>query len=319
MKPTLRRFWENAIGNILKSEQYIARFGDWLKAQGFSERTVTDYPDSVRKFLKWCRDHGVFSVDEMTSRHLRAYQGDLMAREYHGHPLSQSTLKKRMEEVKSFLKFLLQSGIIWRDPSSGMEFPKRQRLLPRNILDVCEIEWILRQPDLNSPLGLRDQAIIELLYSTGLRNSELRYLTLDQIHLHSRTLRVIGKGGKEALLPIGEKALESLSAYLLHGRPELDRGLAYVFLSKNGRLLTLANLGDMLKRYAKKAGIEKSVTPHGFRHSCATHLLQNGADIRVIQKLLRHESLDTTQIYTRVDIRDLEKAQRLYHPLERRS
>jgi integrase/recombinase XerD len=275
----------------------------------------------------------VENIRAANSRHILAYQGQLMEKTYRGKPLAPRTLHVRLSQVKTFFRFLLKTGRIYHDPAAGIDLPKRGRTLPRGILNEKEILCLLTQPDIGTPLGIRDRAILELLYSCGLRSSELRQLQIVDVDVSERTVHVLGKGNKEAVVPFGREAQRALDHYLLFARPVLlrsyhggrqktegkleeEKGRAFLFLTKNGHRINAANLYHMLRRYAKAAGLAQKIGPHSLRHTCATHLLKHGADIRHIQKLLRHTDISTTEIYTRVAIEDLKEAQMKFHPRE---
>ena len=309
-------------------------FREWLIARGCSARTFTDYPEDIKPFLAFLEAQEVENIRSVTAAHLLRYQGHLMEKRYRGKPLGPRTVHGRMSQVKTFFRFLLKTGRVYHDVAAGVELPRRGRTLPRGILNEKEIIKLLEGPDLTQPIGIRDRAILELLYSSGLRNREIRNLTLSDLDMEERRIHVLGKGNKEAVVPFGKEAHRALDHYLLYARPVLlksykgarpktkrmlleEAGKDYVFLTKNGYRLDQANLCHMLWGYAKKAGFSRKVSPHGLRHTCATHLLQNGADIRHIQKLLRHNDISTTQIYTRVSIEDLKEAQMKFHPRER--
>jgi site-specific recombinase XerD len=241
--------------------------------------------------------------------------------EFRGKPLNVRTIHFRLGVVKTFFKFMHKSGRIYHDPMANYTLPKQPKTLPRNIGDVAEVRALIECPNVAEPLGKRDKALLELVYSCGLRNQEVRSLELRHLDLKGRQLRVLGKGGSENVVPFGECAGKALEDYLLFGRGELVKKESekdFLFLSNLGLPISTEALRQIFMKYCKKAGIEKELRAHSLRHSCATHLLQNGADIRHIQRLLRHQSLDTTQIYTRVDVGDLRQAQLKYHPREQR-
>jgi integrase/recombinase XerD len=223
-----------------------------------------------------------------------------------------------LSAVRSFFRHLFKQGVLFHDPAASLEHPKHSQPLPRGILSDAHVLALLKAPDAKTPLGMRDRAILELLYTTGLRNTELRTLRITDVERDAAQIHVTGKGTKDRVVPVGRIALNWLSLYLKEARPKLlggkDRGL--VFLSKNGRIITTLNLIDLVRKYGKKAGLPQEVTPHALRHTCATHLLRAGADIRSIQVLLGHSSLATTQIYTHVEIADLKKVHRAFHPRE---
>lgn len=313
----------------------LEQFREWLLAKGMSRRTVEDYPDDLKAFLAFLFASGVAEPHEITPRHILSYQSFLLAKENRGKPLSLRTVNGRMGQVKTLFRFLLKTARIHHDPAALLELPKRPKTLPRGILEVKEVSVLLSAPDLKTPVGLRDRALLEMLYSTGLRSSEVRHLALSDLRLEEGWVFVKGKGGVEAYVPFGEETRRALENYLLFGRPHLfkgsrgahrkdprriveERGGELLFPTKNGHLMNCPNLWARVRYYAKKCGIEGNIGPHSFRHTCATHLLRGGADIRHIQALLRHKDVNTTQVYTRVCIDDLKEAQRKYHPRERK-
>lgn len=238
-----------------------------------------------------------------------------------GKPLSLETQYARITPLKSFFRFLLKSNYILYDPTQEIELPKRKKNLPKDIMTKKEVFRLLSKPDPDTPLGLRDRAIMEVLYSTGIRSSELRTLTVYDIDYLNGDLRVVkGKNAKDRVIPIGEIAGNYVEEYIKHARPELtqDSGEKTLFLTKNGRPINHSNLIWIIKKYVKKAKLKKNITTHSFRHTCATHLLKNRAPIRHIQEILGHYSLETTQIYTRVEVSDLKKVHARCHPREKK-
>ncbi len=312
----------------LHFEILLEEFKEWLFLQSKAKRTIKEYPFYAEKFLLFLEEEKVFEVQQITPQHIASYHSFLLEKEYAGQPLSISTVRNRLVQLRTFFRFLFDCEKIYIDPMAHYKLPKFVKHLPRNIPEVWQISKILKAVDFNTPLGIRDWVIVVLLYGSGLRSEELRYLKLDQVRLKSGDVLVFGKGGKEAVVPLTLGCQKALSGYLLFSRPHLLKGNKgaplykgedsgnFVFLSKNGRRLSSANLRDLLHRLCHKAGLETSFSAHSFRHACATHLLRNGADLRHIQKLLRHEDLNTTQIYTKVDVEDLKEAQKKYHPLE---
>lgn len=312
----------------------IEQFREYLQAKNLSSRTSEEYPEYIKSFLAYLEDREVEDIRSVVVGHIQGYHNLLRERTYQGRPLSVSTIQMRLSQVKTFFRFLHKTGKIYFDPACNYDLPKRGKRLPRNILEIKEVIKLLEAPDLSTSIGIRDKAIMELLYSSALRNTELRELELKDINLEDQTLYIIGKGDVEALVPYGSAAKRALEHYLLFSRLKLlkhyrggkpvsekrlkaEKGKEYLFLSKNAHLITPANLYQMIMRYAKAVDIEHKVGPHSLRHSCATHLLKNGADIRHIQQLLRHKDINTTQIYTHVAIEDLKMAQAKYHPRER--
>lgn len=311
----------------------LETYREHLAARGLSPLTQKDYCGQLHPFLFFLVLKHVDDFKAVASPLLESYRTFLLEPRGEAKPLTLHTIGLRLSRVKIFFRFLHRSGRIPLDVAASVNLPRQGKRLPKGIPREDEVLTLLALPDLATPLGLRDRAILELLYSTGLRNAELRFLELPEIDLPSRTLFVRGKGGKEALVPFGGEARKALIHYLGFGRPHLMRGRAggrrlsetrrqgdagkdHVFLSKNGHRLTQQNLGDILKRYVGNAGLS-AVTPHTLRHTCATHLLKGGADIRHIQQLLRHSSLTSTQIYTRLMVEDLKAAQEKFHPREK--
>jgi len=276
----------------------------------------------LRFFLEYLdKETKAEDLSQLSYGDLSAYQTWLYyteTRKGEGKPLSLNTQAMRLSAVKGFFRWLFKEGILFHDPAASLAQPKQRDSLPRTILTDKQTLSLLNAPHVKTPLGLRDRAILELLYATGIRNEELRSLKLQDVEREAAQARITGKGSKDRVVPIGRIALNWLSLYLQDARPKLvrlpDTGL--LFLSKRGRKITGLNLGDLVRRYAKKAGLPDTITPHALRHTCATHLLRAGADIRHIQALLGHSELSTTQVYTRVEIGDLKKVHRLYHPRE---
>jgi integrase/recombinase XerD len=226
--------------------------------------------------------------------------------------------------VRSFFRYLVKSDVLLYDPAASLELPKRKGILPRSVLSKKEMARLLAAPDATTPLGLRDRAMLEVLYSTGIRNAELRALQLYDLDLDRGLLRINdGKNAKDRVVPLGEVACAFLREYLAEARPKLlsvrgGAGEAKVFLSKNGRPLLPLGVIVPIHKHAKAAGIERPVTPHTLRHTFATHLLAGRADIRHIQAMLGHTSVATTQIYTRVEVTDLKAVHHRCHPREKR-
>jgi integrase/recombinase XerD len=219
--------------------------------------------------------------------------------------------------LKSFFKWLARNNVILYNPASDLELPKLEKRLPRNVMNAAEAESVINQPDTTTPLGVRDRAILETLYSTGVRRMELVGLTLFDLDVSRGTVMVReGKGKKDRMIPIGERALAWIKKYLVDVRPTLvvppDGGT--LFLTVLGEPLSRNRLGELVREYVEKAGIVKKGSCHLFRHTMATLMLENGADIRFIQEMLGHENLSTTQIYTQVSIRKLKEIHTATHP-----
>ena len=227
-----------------------------------------------------------------------------------------ASIARKLSAIRSFYRYLLREGMITTSPVATTSSPKLDKLLP-SFLTRDEIERLLEAPDLSSPMGQRDRVLIELLYAAGLRVSELVNLNLEQVNLDTLELRVLGKGAKERMVLIGEPAARALSVYLAQGRPELmgRKRNSALFLNRYGERIIQRRVQRILVKYANIAGIEKRVYPHLLRHTFATHLLDGGADLRVVQELLGHASLSSTQIYTHVSKSQAKKVYLSAHPM----
>lgn len=210
-----------------------------------------------------------------------------------------STIARRLASLKSYFQFLQREGLLSEDPTALVEGPKARRRLPQ-VLDVAAVDRLLESPSPDTPAGQRDRAMLELLYATGMRVSELIHLDVEDVSLEMGFARCWGKGSKERIVPMGSKAMEALSRYLAQGRPRLIRDAreTALFVNHRGRRLTRQGFWKILKGYVRKAGLAQEVTPHSLRHSFATHLLAGGADLRAVQEMLGHADISTTQIYT---------------------
>jgi integrase/recombinase XerD len=311
----------------LRFELLVARFVEHMQVLGWSPRTVDGYRSQVRFFLAWLdRETDVADITGITPEALHAYQTWLYGfSDANGRGLSIATQAARLSVVRSFFRYLVKSDVLLYDPSSSLELPKRKGILPRSVLSKQEMARLLAAPDATTLLGLRDRAMIEVLYSTGIRNAELRALQVYDLDLERGLLRVNqGKNAKDRVVPLGEMASRYLREYLTEARPGLVKGRAggdaeqTVFVSKNGKPLVPLGVLYPLRKHARAAAIERVVTPHTLRHTFATHLLAGHADIRHIQAMLGHASVATTQIYTRVEVTDLKAVHRRCHPRERR-
>lgn len=303
-----------------KLEILLIKFTEYMKVTNFSDRTLPDYSRNVRHFLDYLRSLGIGNIAEADRRVLMDYQAKIYLETYRGKPIAPATQKTRLTCVKTFYRYLLKHGHILHDPAADLDMPKLPKLLPRNVLTKKEIGELLSKPDMETPLGQRNRAILEVLYYTGIRASELCRLELKDLDLSRGELRINqGKGRKDRLVPLGEMACDFLEIYIREARPALtgsDQPL--LFVSKNGNRIRANNLYDMIRGCGQKAGLKRNTTPHSLRHTCATHLLKGKADIRQIQELLGHSSVATTQRYTRVEITDLKKVLKQAHPRERK-
>jgi integrase/recombinase XerD len=229
--------------------------------------------------------------------------------------LSAASIKLAVVALKIFFRFLVSRGAVTRDPTDALALPRVERYLPET-LNELQVEQLIDSIETKAPFGLRDRAIVELLYASGLRISELANARLENFNAEERIVRVTGKGNKMRLVPVGRKACEALAAYLSSERPILvkRRSGSEIFLSARGGKLTTARIWQIVKKHARHSGLEKNIYPHLLRHSFATHLLGNGADLRIIQEMLGHADISTTQIYTHVDQQRLKAVHRQFHP-----
>ena len=276
--------------------------------RNLSPRTRDAYGRDLRQFAIWLEAEKL-SLDAVDRPAIRGYLG---SRRDAG--LSARSAARALSTIRSFYRFLVRTGALTQDPTADLKSPSLWRTVP-HALSSEEIEALLAAPDTGHDLGLRDRAMLETLYATGLRVSELVSLTVDRVRLDPGFVRVIGKGRKERLVPLGGAAAEWIERYQLRARPELDRHRAReLFLNHRGQPMTRQGFWKILRRYGRLAGIRSQLSPHVLRHSFATHLVENGADLRAVQMMLGHVSLTTTEIYTHVA---RERLRRLYdekHP-----
>ena len=279
--------------------------------RGLSANTLAAYRRDLERYVRFLeRKRGGALPRSATKEDVAVFFAWLR-----GQKLAPSSIARTMSAVRVFHRFLLTEGLADSNPTINLDTPKLERSLPE-VLTRNEVERLLNVPDLGTPLGIRDRAMLECAYATGLRVSELIGLDTRHLFFDQGYVRVIGKGNKERLVPIGRKAIEYIGLYLGKVRPKLrsaDSGTT-LFLNWRGRSLTRMAFWVMLKRYCEQAGITKQVSPHTLRHSFATHLLEGGADLRAVQEMLGHSSIATTQIYTHVDREHLKAMHRQFHP-----
>jgi integrase/recombinase XerD len=300
----------------------LARYRDmyleWLQTANFSDKTVYAKRVNLNYFILWAEARGLARPHGITKPILERYQRGLYHyRKKNGEPLSFRSQHARLVPIRSFFKWLCKHNYILYNPASELELPKLERRLPKHVLTLSEAEQVLNTPDIEISLGLRDRAILETLYSTGMRRMELMNLRLYDLDVDRGTVLIRqGKGKKDRMIPIGERAIQWVDKYVLDVRPEMvmepDEGI--LFLTNFGEGFTPGRLTQMVRRYVLAADIGKSGACHLFRHTMATLMLENGADIRFIQQMLGHAKLDTTQIYTQVSIRKLKEIHSFTHP-----
>ena len=292
-----------------KEKEYHA----YLKLEkGLSENSVLAYEQDLDKLRSFCEEHGIDLV-HATPDDLHRFVIEVL-----GTVDNSRSQARILSGIHSFYRFLVYHNYIDQDPSELIEMPKHDRHLPE-VLTVEEIDRMIAAIDLSAPEGHRNRAIIEMLYGSGLRVSELTTLKLSRIYLDEGYMLIEGKGSKQRLVPVSPVATEWFR-YWMEDRSRLDiksEFVDYAFLNRYGRGLTRAMIFTIVKQLAAEAGIRKTISPHTLRHSFATHLLQNGADLRLIQQMLGHESITTTEMYTHLDIQDLRQAVLKYHPANR--
>ncbi len=289
----------------------LEQFRDYLALEaGNSAHTVENYSRDVRRLVEYGASTGIRGPGDVTAAQLREFVYFLKDL-----GLAATTIRRQVSALRTYYKFLVGEGIVTRDPSERIESPKRWRTLP-SVLSVADIEKLLAAPNTDEPLAIRDRALLEFAYATGVRVSELVGLTLQDILFEEGVARVFGKGSKERLVPVGRRALGAVALYAREIRPTLDKGVGHgaLFLNARGGPLSRVGAWGVIKKMSKRAGLTKRVTPHTLRHTFATHLLEGGADLRAVQEMLGHADLSTTQLYTQVDRDYLRSVHKSYHP-----
>lgn len=299
-------------------EHEIAEYLEHRRVRGYSEKSITAGRSALLLFVRWLAERGVTTVAEVTQPMIERYQRQLYyTRKDNGQPLSLLTQRKYLETIKGLFRHLTRQHTIAWNPASELEMPRMHRRLPRGILSAEEVETVLAQTAAFGLRGVRDRAILEVLYATGIRRSELANLALYDLDFAQGTLMVRkGKGGKDRLIPIGERALRWTDRYLREVRPQLvaHGSDTTLFLTDHGQPFVNNRLSDLVKSYLERCDIDKPGACHLFRHTMATLMLENGADLRYIQVMLGHARLETTTIYTQVAIRKLKEVYERTHP-----
>lgn len=289
-------------------ERYIEKFINYLRVErNASKHTVTNYSTDLAAFAAFLGDRDISSVDHLT---LRRFLADMRSKNY-----SKRTVARKLAALRTFFKFLYREGHIKTNPITAVMTPKLDKKLPK-FLDVVKVERLINSPDGDTVPGLRDRAIFETLYSTGIRVSELVGIDSDDVDFISGVVKVLGKGAKERMVPIGDTALTAIRKYIDKRAAEKARvrDKHAVFLNKNGTRLTDRSVRRIVDKYIRACAIEEKISPHSLRHSFATHLLDRGADLRSVQELLGHMNLSTTQIYTHVTMERLKAVYDKAHP-----
>jgi integrase/recombinase XerD len=291
---------------------------DSLAARNYSQGTIEGRRDALKVFLIWAQERELTQAGQITRPILEAYQRWLWRyTKADGKRLGWSTQRSRLGTLKDWFRWLTKQNVLLHNPASEVELPRMEQRLPDPALTLSQVAALLAVPDINDPLGMRDRAILELFYSTGVRRSELCNLELPDFHAERRTLHVRkGKGKKDRMVPVGEQAVSWVDKYLVAVRPRLclDTRTPAMFLTGYGGPFNADVLSRQVSAMMEKAGLSGKGSCHMLRHTCATHMLEGGADIRYIQQLLGHKKLETTAIYTQVDIRQLQEVHRRCHP-----
>lgn len=295
-------------------ERELRRYLQFARLEkGLSEHSLDAYRRDLTRYLRFLGDvRGIHELDGVSLHHIESYLEELAAL-----GLAPASMARNISSIRGFHDFASAEGMSASNPAEVVELPKKASVLPE-VLSTDEIVQMLGVPDRERPEGKRAVAILELLYATGMRVSELCGLTVDRLVFEIGYVRVIGKGAKERLIPVGGFAVEAVNDWLKHGRPlffktpEAAKGA--VFLNQRGTPLSRMSVWNLVNETARSAGIAKQAYPHIFRHSCATHMLEGGADLRTVQEMLGHASILTTEIYTHVDRSLLQQTHKMYHP-----
>lgn len=293
---------------------HVEQFIEYLsKVRNLSENTLRSYQTDLLAFQQWCSREGV-EVTKVDHRNLRLYLAYLKQAQY-----SAKTLNRHLSALRSFYKWMQREKLIATDPALALSNPRAPRNLPHTMTD-SDVNRLLESCDTSTAVGLRDRAFLEFLYATGARISEVATLKLEQIDLQNGTVRLFGKGSKERIVPLYESAIEWLKKYLRSSRPTLllkdksGRAHSALFISVRGNNMSADSLRKVFSSYLAASGLDSSLSPHAMRHTYATELLGGGADLRIVQELLGHESLSTTQVYTHLSVDRLKEAAKAAHP-----
>jgi len=269
----------------------LTDFCNYLNVErGLAENTIESYSRDLRQFSEYLQTMKIKSVHAVTKKDILSF---LYYLQQNGK--ATATISRNLAALKAFFSFLVQENLLQGNPTANLESPKLKRKLPQ-VLTISEVERLLNAPDLNTPAGLRDKAMLEVLYATGVRVSELIRIKIADVNLETGFIRCFGKGSKERIVPLGKVAIDCIRNYLDNGRTKLvkKQNIDVLFVNHHGNSLTRQGFWKIIKKYANKAQIEKEITPHTLRHSFATHLLENGADLRFVQEMLGHADISTT-------------------------
>ena len=300
--------------------QHTQNYLESLAVRNFSQETIDGRRGYLSVFLRWLIDRDVEELASITKPLLESYQRHLWRwKKKNGKPLAVSTQRSHLSTLKDFFKWLTKQNYLLANPASELELPRPEKRLPQQALSQQEVKMLLNVPDVSDPLGIRDRAMLEVFYSTGMRRGELANLEITDINYERQTLQIRqGKGHKDRVVPLGNRAMQWLEKYQQQTRMKLllEVNVKALFLTSYGDKFNPDVLSRMVSKFIKQAEIGKTGSCHLLRHSCATHMLEGGADIRFIQQLLGHEKLETTSIYTHVSIEQLKQVHSQTHPAE---
>lgn len=296
---------------MVERTNYLKPFIDSLAIEkGLAANTLISYERDLTFYLQFLTKRGIHFIEESSRNDILAYLQKL-----NNERKASATISRNMTALRSFYQYLFRESVIQKDPTVNLDTPKIERRLPK-VLTMREVELLLESPKGDDPSSLRDKAMLEVLYASGIRVSELVMMKKTDVNPHMGFIRCFGKGSKERVVPLGSKAVEALNRYLAVGWGELSKGkdTDFLFLNHKGTCLTRQGFWGIIKKYAVQAGVKKTITPHTLRHSFATHLLENGADLRAIQEMLGHADISTTQIYTHIAQSKLKEVYNKAHP-----
>lgn len=292
-------------------EKTLKEFIFYLAVEkGLAKNTLDSYERDLKVFLNYLQKNALTNLQAVMRSNVVGYLGSLKER-----GLAVSTISRNLASIRSFFNYLVAERYIQENPANDMESPKQEKKLPK-ILSMKDIDLLLKQPNIEKVTGIRDSAMLELLYATGIRVTELIDLNINDINTDSGYIRCKGKGSKERIVPIGNLASQKVKFYINNSRTKLIKqsGDQSLFFNQHGKRLTRQGFWKILKKYTKQANISREITPHTLRHSFATHLLENGADLRSVQEMLGHADISTTQIYTQITKRKLRDVYERTHP-----
>jgi len=296
-------------------DKYIEDFINFLIVErNLATNTIEAYASDLNKYVEFLISRGMNNFNDVQSADVLAYLTKL-----HNKKLSSLTIARNLSALRMFHRFLMSENISDSTPTDTISSPKLAMKLPI-VLDQFEIEKLIEQPDTTTTLGTRDRALLEFVYATGVRVSELISIKLSDLFFDDQLVRIFGKGSRVRIVPIGERAIELVEEYCVNSRPLLVKAYdnnSTLFLNNRGKPLTRMGFWKILRRYVLEAGIVKPVSPHTIRHSFATHLIEGGADLRAVQEMLGHVNISSTQIYTHLDREYLKEVHRTFHPREK--